>query len=117
MILMTTPTLATKIRVLASPKFNNIVLSSSVLAAGVVIGIVQARLVTGYAGNVMVETSNAATVHFEDTTPSDIVTSAGVAAMPTKSAFQTDMTILKIRGDCAWVVHPGGVASNSGAAW
>jgi hypothetical protein len=78
---------------------------------------VPAGLVTGYAGNVMVETNNAATGHFEDTTPSDIVTIAGVAAMPTKSAFQTDMTILKIRGDCAWVVHSGAVASISGAAW
>ena len=40
MMIVTTPTLAMKIRVLASPKFNNIVLSSSVLANGVVIGIV-----------------------------------------------------------------------------
>jgi hypothetical protein len=117
MIIVTTPGLATKIRVLASPKFSNTVLSSSVLAAGVVIGIVPAGLVTGYAGNVMVEASKSATVHFEDTTPADIVTAAGAVAAPVKTAFQTDMTILKIRGECAWVVHPGAVASISGAAW
>jgi hypothetical protein len=117
MVIVTTPALAMKIRVLASPKFTNLVLSSSVLAAGVVIGIVPQGLVTGYAGNVTVEASKAATVHFEDTTPADIVTAAGAVAVPVKSALQTDMTILRVRGWCAWVVHPGAVASISGAAW
>jgi hypothetical protein len=116
-VFITTPTLATKIRVLASLKFGNIVLSSSVLAAGVVIAIVPQGLVTGYSGAVTVEASRAATLHFEDATPADIVTAAGAVAVPVKSALQTDMTILRIRGWCAWVVHPGAVAEVTGAAW
>jgi hypothetical protein len=117
MVIITTPTLAMKIRVLASPKFSNLVLSSSALAAGTVIGIVPAGLVTGYSGNVSIERSNAAAMHFEDTTPADIVTGAGAVAVPVKSAFQVDMLLLKVRGWCAWVVHPGAVASISGATW
>ena len=95
MIVITTPALAMKIRVLASPKFNNIVLSSSVLAAGTVIGIVPQGLVTGYAGNVTVEASKSAIVHFEDTAPLDIIGGGGTPAFPVKSAMQTDMTILR----------------------
>ena len=66
-------------------------LSSSVLAAGVVIGVVPQGFVTGYSGNVTIEASKAAIVHFEDTTPADIVGGAGAPAHPVKSAFQIDM--------------------------
>ena len=76
-----------------------------------------AGLVTGYSGNVSIERSNAAAMHFEDTTPADIVTGAGAVAVPVKSAFQVDMLLLKVRGWCAWVVHPGAVASITGATW
>jgi hypothetical protein len=87
---------------------GTLIFGDTMPAAGVVIGIVPAGLVTGYSGNVMIDSSNAAAVHFEDAAPADIVSGAGVPAVPVKSAFQTDMTILRVRGDCAWVVHPGG---------
>jgi hypothetical protein len=116
-IFITTPALAIKIRVLASPKFDNVVLSSSSLAAGTVIGIVPAGLATGYDGGVTVEASTEAVVHFEDTTPLPLVGSGGAVAAPQRSAWQTDTTILKIRGKCAWSVHPGAVATVTGAAW
>lgn len=116
MIVITTPSLAVKIRVLSGLRFGNIVLSSAVLAAGTVIAIVPQGLATGYSGNVTVEASKAAVVHFEDATPTDIVTSAG-AAVPVKSAFQLDMIVLRIRGWCAWVTHPGAVAAVTGADW
>ena len=117
MVIITTPSLAVKIRVLSSPKFTNTVLSSSSLAAGTVIAIVPQGLATGYDGSVTVEASTEATVHFEATTPLPIVDDAGVMAAPVLNAFQTDMTILKIRGDVAWVTHPGAIAEVTGAAW
>jgi hypothetical protein len=117
MVIITTPTLAVKIRVLASPKFTNVVLSSSSLAAGTVIAIVPQGLATGYDGSVTVEASTEATVHFEATTPLPIVDDAGAVAAPVYNAFQTDMTILKIHGDVAWTVHPGAIAEVTGAAW
>jgi hypothetical protein len=116
-VIITTPAVATKVRVLASPKFTNTVFSSSSLAAGTVIAIVAAGLTTGYSGAVTVEASTEATVHFEATTPLPIVDNSGVVAAPVYSAFQTDMTVLKIRGNVAWAVHPGAIATVTGAAW
>ena len=110
MVIVTTPALATKIRVLASPKFTNTVFSSSSLAAGTVIGIVPAGLATGYDGSVVVRPRPKSTVNFESSTPLPIVDGAGVVAKPVYSAFQMDMTILKVRGNAAWAVHPGAVA-------
>jgi hypothetical protein len=117
MVIITTPALATKVRVLASPKFTNTVFSSSSLAAGVVIAIVPRGLATGYDGGVTVEASREAVVNFESTTPLPIVDGAGVVAKPVYSAFQSDMTILKIRGNVAWAVQPGAIAEVTGAAW
>jgi hypothetical protein len=117
MTVITTPTLATKIRVLASPKFTNTVLSSSVLAAGTVIGVVPQGLVAGYSGNVTIDASNMASVHMEDTAPADIVSAAGAVAQPVKSAFQVDMVVLRVRGWCTWAIHPGATALVTGANW
>ena len=116
-VFITTPTLATKIRILASPKFTNTVLSSSALAAGTVIAIVPRGLATGYSGAVKVEVSTEATLNFEATTPLPIVDGSGVLAKPVYNAFQMEMTVLKIRGDAAWTVHPGAIAQVTGAAW
>ena len=117
MIVITTPALAVKIRTLASPRFTNVVLSSSSLAAGDVVAIVKEGLATGYDGGVEVDASTQATVHYEATTPLPIVDGSGVVAHPVYSAMQTDTTVLRIRGRAAWTVHPGAIASISGAAW
>ena len=115
-VFITTPTLATKIKILSSPKFTNTVMSSSSLAAGVVIALVPQGLATGFSGAVEVSASNEATVNFE-TVPAEIVDGAGMPASPVYNAYQQDMTILRIRGDCAWTMHPGAIAEVTGAAW
>lgn len=117
MTIVCPPSLATKVRVLSSPNFTNTVLSSSSLAAGTVIAIVPAGLATGYDGGVEVSASTEATVHFEATAPLPIVDGSGVVAKPVYSAFQTEMTVLKIRGNVAWTVQPGAIAQVTGAAW
>jgi hypothetical protein len=116
-VFISTPAMCVKIRVLASPKFGNTVLGSSSLAAGTVIGLVAAGLATDYDGSVTVEASTEAIVHFEDSSPLPIVGGTGVVAAPVYSAFQTEMTILRIRGNAAWAVHPGAIAQVTGAAW
>jgi hypothetical protein len=115
MVVVTTPDLAAKLRVLASPKFTNTVLSSVYLAAGTVVGIVPRGLAVGYVGAVEVETSPAAAIHF-DTAPLPI-TAPGSVAAPVQSAFQQNLIILKIRARCAWCVQPGAVAVVQGASW
>ena len=117
MTIITTPALAVMIRVLSSPKFTNTVLSSSSLAAGTVIAIVPQGLATGYDGGVEVAASTEATLNFEATTPLPIVDGSGVVAHPVYNAWQQDMTVLKIRGRAAWAVHPGAIATVTGAAW
>jgi hypothetical protein len=115
MVVVTTPELATKIRVLSSPKFANAVLSSASLPDGTVIGVVPRGLVTGYSGATSIEVAPAPAVHFEDTNPKDIFDPA--PAHPTKSAFQTDLIVLRLRAWCAWAVHSGAVAQVTGADW
>ena len=119
MIIVTTAALATKLRVLASLKFSNEVLSSSSVPAGEVIAIAAGGLVTGYDGTVTIEVTEEPTLHFEDTTPADIGTPGAppVVAYPVESIWQTDSLALKVRGWCAWAVHPGAVAWITGAAW
>ena len=115
-VFITTPSLATKVRVMASPKFTSTVLSSSSLAAGVVIAIVPRGLATGYDGSVQIESSRDALVHM-NTAPLPLVDAGGIVAAPQVSAWQSDETILKIRGNVAWSVHPGAIAEVTGAAW
>ena len=83
MVIITTPKLATKIRVLASPKFANVVLNSSSVADGNVIGIVPRGLITGYSDGVKIELSSHATLHMEDTAPADIGTPQPTQAQTT----------------------------------
>jgi hypothetical protein len=116
-VVVTTPELATKLRILASPKFENTVLSSAMLAGGTVISIVPRGLGVGYVGAVAVETSSAAAIHFEDATPLPIVGPSGALAVPTQSAFQQNLILLKIRARCAWCVQPGAIAVVNGADW
>ena len=59
MVVVTTPALAVKIRTLASPKLDNVILGSSSLAAGDVVAIVPQGLATGYDGGVEVELEHA----------------------------------------------------------
>jgi hypothetical protein len=118
MIVVTTAKLATKLRVLASLKFENGVLSSAALADGVVIGLIGRGLATGYAsGGVSIEASNEPLVHFEDAAPADIVNASGTPAFPVRSAFQTESLVIRVRGWCAWAVQPGAVAKVTGADW
>ena len=108
MIIITRPGLAEKIALV--PNFAHTVLPSPSVADGDVIAVAAGGLVTGYDGAITVEIVNQGELHFEGTNPTDISTAPGVAAAPAKSLLQTDILAVKIRGSCAWVVHPGAVA-------
>ena len=59
------------------------------------------------------------TLHAGDTAPLDIVSGVapGTTASPVVSVWQKDAQALKVRGWCAWAVHPGAVAYVTGASW
>ena len=120
LVIITHPETAMKLRLLASPAFTNTVLGTPQVAVGTVIAIVPSGLAVAYSGVPDIETSTEATVHFEDTSPLPIATGAqgsGVLATPTKSAFQTNLIIIKVRARCAWAALPGAVQYLTGATW
>jgi Phage capsid family len=119
LVIIAHPESATKLRVLA-PGFGNTVLGCAQLAVGTVIAVAPSGLGVGYSGVPDIETSIEATVHFEDSSPLQIASGAqgsGVLATPTKSAFQQDLIIIRVRARCAWAALPGAVQYLSGATW
>jgi hypothetical protein len=93
-------------------------MSSPTLTGGQVIAIVPEGLAVGTdSGAVAIDLSPAAEIHFEDTTPAEIVSTPGAVAAPVRSAFQTDLIVVRLRASATWIVHPGAVAFMTGAAW
>jgi hypothetical protein len=119
LIYVTTANIATKIRTLAGPFFADVVMSSAAIPDGWIIAIIPQALATGYSGEVQVETSIAAPLHFESATPLPIGTvgSPNVVAAPVHSAFQEYLIMVKIRGRMAWAVQPNAVCYMTGVAW
>src|SRR5262249_54943850 len=119
LIFITTAAIATKIRTLAGPFFQDDILSSAAIPDGQIIAIVPQGLATGYTGEVQIETSIAATLHFESATPLPIasVGTPNTVAAPTHSAFQEYLILVKIRGRMAWAVQPNAVCYMTGVAW
>jgi hypothetical protein len=111
MVIVTTAKLATKLRLMASPKFTNEVYSSAQLADGTIIALIPAGVVTGYTGTVHLETSREVAIHYEDTNPQPLL------ASPTRSAFQEDVNALKLRAWAAWTALPGCVQVINRATW
>src|SRR5262245_27561088 len=119
LIFVTTAAIATKIRTLAGPFFQDVVLSSAAIPDGEIIAIVPQGLATGYSGEGQIDTSIAATLHFEGATPLpiDTVGSPNIVAAPTHSAFQEYLILVKIRGRMAWAMQPNAVCYMTGVAW
>jgi hypothetical protein len=119
MVVVTNPRQAVKLRLLAGPAFAYLVLGTSAVASGTVVGIAPAGVASGFDGAPRIEASTESTVNF-DSAPAQIGTvgSPNVVAAPTRSAWQTDTQSLKVRTKCAWAtVHPGAVAQITAATW
>jgi hypothetical protein len=111
--------IATKIRTLAGPFFQDVVLSSAAIPDGTIVAVIPAGLATGYSGEVQVETSVAATLHFESATPLPIasVGSPPTIAAPTHSGWQENLILIKLRGRMTWCVQPNAVCWMQGVQW
>jgi hypothetical protein len=120
MVIVASVAQATKLRLLSSPNFTNLVIGTKALADGTIVGIAPSGVAVGYSGSPEVETSRQGLVHFEDTTPLPIATGvqgSGVLATPTKSVWQTDMIVIKVRARTAWAALPGAIAMVTGVGW
>ena len=91
--------------------------ASLALPAGTVVAVEKSSFVSGLDGVPRFGTSTGATLHMEDTTPTDIVSGATIAT-PVKSLFQTDVVGLRMILRAAWGMrNPLHVAVMSGVTW
>ena len=91
---------------------------SPALAAGTIAAIEPRAFVSAFGPEPRINASAEATVHFEDTNPAEIVAAGGVAAAPTRSAWQTDLIIIRAILDAAWTMRASGmVAVITDAHW
>jgi hypothetical protein len=76
-----------------------------------------AGVYSGLNGAPTVQTSIETSIHWEDTFPAEIVSSPGVPAAPTKSAFQQELIVIKVRSWCTWAAAPGAVQVVNAVSW
>jgi hypothetical protein len=119
LIFITTAKIATQIRSLVGPYFQDDVLSSAAIPDGEIIAVIPRAIATGYAGEVQIETSVAATLHFESATPLPIgsVGSPNTVAAPTHSGWQENLVLVKLRGRMTWAVQQNAVCYMTGIQW
>jgi hypothetical protein len=117
-ILITSPARVVALTMrLFQPPQNVTLLASSAIAAGDVIVIAPAALVSATGADVSVEASREAAVHM-DTTPAALVGKTAPppaladVATPQRSVFQTDSIALKLRLPVAWLLR-----DSRGLAW
>jgi hypothetical protein len=87
------------------------ILTSSSLAPGTVIMLALNAIVGAIEGAPVIDASVEAEFHRE-TSPAEIVTSAGTVAVPVGSLYQTDQVGLRLRWPISW-----GLRSSTGLAW
>jgi hypothetical protein len=93
------------------------VFSSSQIPDKRVIGIAASAVASAYSGIPTVEKAISPSLHFEDTSPANIVSAAGAAAAPVRSAFQVDMIAIKVRCNASWGTVAPGVAYVDAVKW
>ena len=114
------PAQATSLRLLAGPRFANIILGSNALPAGQIVALDPWAIGSGFDGIPEITVSKEATAHFVDTSPAAISTVAtpNAVAAPVFSAFQTNAFLLKVTTRLCWKrLVTGCVQTISGVAW
>jgi hypothetical protein len=116
-IIVAAPSQAASLRMWRQADFYTI-LASVALAPGTVVAVESSSFVSGLDGVPEFSSSVGATLHFEDTTPTDIVPPSGVPASPVKSLFQTDVVGLKMILRASWGMRNAKhVAWMQGTSW
>jgi hypothetical protein len=118
-VIIAPPELAVKLILLASVRFTNQVLGSLALPSGIVMVVAPAGIASGYARMPEIGTSKDVAIHYEDTSPQPISTpdSPNTVAAPIRSAFQSDVIVVRVRLKAAWAALPGAVQVLTGVNW
>jgi len=114
---VTTPALAASLA-LHHPQFTWPVLVSTQIPTGRLIMLQQSAFVAGFGSMVEIDRHEAATLHFDDTTPLELVSAAGTVADPTRSLWQTDAIALRLTYEMAFAMRGAGrLQYLNGASW
>jgi hypothetical protein len=111
-VLVTNPTQALTLKLLAGPKFDVPVLQSSSIAAGTVIMVEPTSFASAFDATPEFAVAPAAALHMEDTNPVDVI-----AGSPTRSMFQVDSTALRMTLRAAFGMRAPHVAVVTGTTW
>ena len=96
------------------------ILTSAALPAGTVIAVVNRAVVSAMESPRITASQEAATLHFEDTTPTDISTAGAppVMAYPVKWLYQIDSVAMKLIQPISYALRDAGaLAWIQGATW
>jgi hypothetical protein len=116
LIFVASSRLSTVIKVAASPKFDNLALSSLAMPDKSIAAFAPAAIISAFGDLPEVETTKQALINFE-TSPAEIVAAGGALAQPTYSVFQQRLIGVRVRAECAWTAVPGGVAVINTVNW
>jgi hypothetical protein len=112
------PQQATTMKATLGPLWDYPIVSSASLAAGTVLAIELASFVSAWAPEPEFTTAKAATIHFEDTAPTDITGGTPSPAVPVRNYFQTDSVGLRTVLRASWGMRANGhVQVATGCTW
>jgi len=103
---------AVALQIQAGPRFDYPILPTAALADGTVAAFAPGAVASATDGAPAIEASKESAIHFEDTTPLPIGTpgTPNTVAAPTRSAFQSDILVLRCRAFADWrMIASGGV--------
>jgi hypothetical protein len=116
LVYVASPRLATVIKVNASPKFDNLVLSSLAMPDKSVASFAPAAVISGFGDLPEIETSTSATINFA-TPAGELVTAGGVVGAPVFDVYQQRLIAIRLRSYAAWTCVPGGAAVVNSVTW
>jgi hypothetical protein len=110
------PREVTVLKARLGPHFDNEIFPTLGLPTKSVAAFAPNAIFYGYNGSATIDTSQDTALHYEDTTPADIV-SGGTPAAPTKSLFQTELIAVRVRAWAGWACALGGAQIVTGVNW
>jgi hypothetical protein len=115
-VFVASPREAMIIKINASPKFDNLVLSSLAMPDKSVAAFAPAAVLSGFGDLPAIETSTQATMNYA-VPAAELVTAAGALAAPIYDVFQQGLIAIRLRAYAAWTCVPGGAAVVNGVNW
>jgi hypothetical protein len=119
LVVIASPAQAIGIQVLAGSNFTTQLISAPTLAAGTVIVLDAGAFVSGFGADPQIDVADSAVVHLDDSNPLAIGTagSPNTVAAPVRSAFQSDLKVLRCILRVGYALRTPALAYTTTATW